>query len=144
MTLANIRALFEVALNSQFGGYGVPVSWDNVNESPPANANNTWAQVTLTFTSMATPVLCLDESAMEEIRGTVQINIWGMRANGMRVLEELGGLTAKTLNEIKWTAYDDPNIKSAFCGSSDGPQSLLDDENPWAGVVVTAPFIARV
>ena len=114
MTLANIRALFEVALNSQFGGYGVPVSWDNVNESPPANANNTWAQVTLTFTSMATPVLCIDESAMEEIRGTVQINIWGMRANGMRVLEELGGVTAKTLNEIKWTATTTPISSQRF------------------------------
>ena len=144
MTLANIRALFEVALNNQFSAVGVPVVFDNVQETPPANANQYWAQITMSFTQMATPVICQAESAIEEIRGTVSVNIWGMQANGMRALEELGGTTAKTLNEIKWAAYDDPNILSAFCGSIDGPQALLDDEEPWAGVVVTAPFIARV
>ena len=118
--------------------------FDNVQETPPTTANNTWAQITLSFTQATIPVLCPRESCAEEIRGTVSVNIWGMRANGMSVLEALGSETIGTLNRIKRAAIDDPNILSAFVGSIDGPQALLDDEEPWAGVVVTAPFIARV
>ena len=144
MTYQNIRALFEVALNNQFTAAGVPVVFDNVQESPPTTANKTWAQITLSFTQATIPVLCPEESCAEEIRGTVSVNIWGLRANGMSVLEGLGSETIGTLNRIKRAAIDDPNILSAFVGSIDGPQALLDDEEPWAGVVVTAPFIARV
>ena len=144
MTYQAIRALFEVELNNQFAAVGVPVVFDNVQETPPANANQMWAQITLSFTQATVPVLCPEESCAEEIRGTVSVNVWGMRANGMGPLELLGSQTIGTLNRIKRAAINDPNILSAFVGSIEGPQPLLDDEEPWAGVVVTAPFIARV
>ena len=96
MSFQQIRATFESALNNAYAGLdpAVPVLFDNVQETPPSTYP--FVVVNLNFNSTTAPVLCPNEGAMEQIRGSVQVTCYAAKQQGMKQLEELAavGMTA--------------------------------------------------
>ena len=146
MTLAAIRALFETELTTAYGALLQPavVVYDNVQETPPADASGGFVIISITFPGLTEPLLCPTESGIERIRGTVQISCYAPRGQGMKRLQELTTVGAQTLVGIKAAAAASPDVFSAAVGEIEGPETLLSGDAPHALATLAAPFTARV
>ena len=135
MTLAAIRAIFEVGMDS---AYNVPVIYDNVEETPPGSYP--YVYVNLTYSQMSQSVICMTENAVEAINGNIQVSVYQKRGQGMKQLEELcaDGMTA--LNGL----YDSTQAVSVKVGSIQGPQTVLTGQEPYVVATFSAPFLAHV
>ena len=140
MSLANIRALIETQMNTAFQSMTppVPVVFDNVQEAPPGDE---YVILSISYPSFTEPVLCPDESAIEYIRGTVQLACYTPRAQGMKRLEEMSSTGMQTLNSMKAAA--DPNNVRLSIGVIAGPTPVLSGDQPYALANVAAPFTAK-
>ncbi len=141
MSLADIRAVFETELFAVYQAMTppVPVMFDNVQEEPPAGSNSEYVLLNLTWPSITEPILCLDESGIEVIRGNVQISCFTPRAQGMKRLEAMASVGITTLNYLKKV---DPTV-NVCVGVVAGPVTVLSGDNPHALAVVSAPFTAK-
>lgn len=146
MTLAAIRALFEKEIADAFGALSpaVPVVFDNVQEQPPVNADGEFVVLVLSYGNMTEPVLCPRESAIEHIRGNVQVSCYGPRSRGMKRIESLAQVAMQALNGIPAVAITNASVASARVGVISGPVPVLSGSSPHALVTVSAPFSARV
>ena len=138
MSFQAIRATFEAAISSAYAGLSpaVPVVFDNVQETPPELPH---VLVSLSYTDTTTPVLCPDEAAMEQIRGSITISCYAKRGQGMKQLEELSAVAMQTLVQLK----DICNEVRATVGTINGPSNVLSGNAPYALASVTAPFTAK-
>lgn len=143
MTLAAVRALFETELNTAFQAMSpaVPVVFDNVQETPPGDE---YVIVSVTYASIAEPTLCFDGGNIEAITGTVSVNCYTPRQQGMKRLEQMATVAIQTLNGIKAAANTDADVISASVGQIEGPTNLIDGDAAYAFATVFAPFRARV
>ncbi len=142
MSFQAIRAVFETELFAAYQAMTPPVItvFQNVQETPPGTgADAEYVVLQISFPSTTEPVLCLDISNTELIRGSVQINCYSPRERGMGRLENMAAVAMSTLNTLK--AAD--TTVNACVGEISGPTNVLSGDNPLAMVVLSAPFTAR-
>ena len=139
MSFQQIRATFESALNSAYAALdpAVPVLFDNVQETPPSTYP--FVAVNINFANTTTPVLCPNEGAMEQIRGSVQVTCYVAKQQGMKQLEELATVGMTALVQMK----DICNPVRPFVGSIDGPQSGVAPNASYTLTTISAPFTAK-
>ena len=140
MSLAHIRSLFESTISDAYAAMtpAVPVMFDNVQETPPADE---YAILSLSFPSITEPTLCLNESGVEYIRGNVQVVCYVPRQQGMKRLEQMAETAIVALNSIQ--AQTDTNNVRPRVGAINGPVSVLSGDGSHALANVSAPFVAK-
>ena len=141
MSFATIRAVFESNIATAFGAMtpAVPVMFDNVQSEPPPGADSEFVILNLSFPSSVEPIICMEESGIEVIRGSVQVSCYAPRAQGMKRLEELATVAMATLNTLKTV---DATV-NACVGAIEGPTTVLAGQDPHGLVVIAAPFTAK-
>jgi len=142
MSFATIRAVFETNILAAYQAMTppVPVMFQNVQETPPGTGAATeYVILQVSFPTTTAPVLCLEESNIELVRGAVQVNCYTPREQGMKRLESMAAVCMSTLNTLKAA---DPAV-NACVGEISGPTPLLDSANPLAQVVLSASFTAK-
>ncbi len=144
MSFAPIRAAIESHLESTYALMNPPVVvvYDNTQETPPTEGNAEYVLVNIVFPETTVPVLAIEESGMDYIRGTVQLACYASRVIGMKRLEDMALVGIKALNTLK--AVDQPAGPRINCGTITGPEAVLAGDQPYAMVNVAAPFTARV
>ena len=140
MSLATIRSLIEVAINTAYGSLSpsVPVVFDNVQEEPPGSE---YVILSIAYPQLTEPIICPAESNIETVRGNVSLSCYVPRAQGMKRLDELAATGIQTLNQLKAAA--DPNNVRFNLGAVEGPIPVLVGDNPLALASVSAPFTAK-
>ncbi len=141
MSFAAIRAVFETELFAAFQAMTppVPVMFDNVQAEPPPSSDSEFVLLNLTFPTTVEPILCLDESGIEVIKGSVQVSCYTPRQQGMKRLESMAEVAMSTLNTLKTAS----GTVRASVGVISGPTTVLGGTDPHALVVVAAPFTAK-
>ena len=142
MSFQAIRAVIETELFASYQAMTPPVSlvFQNFQQTPPGTgADAEYVILQISFPSTTEPVLSLDISNVELIRGSVQINCYSPREKGMGRLENMAAVAMSTLNTLKAV---DPTV-NVCVGEISGPTNVLSGENPLAMVVLSAPFTAR-
>jgi len=139
MSFQQIRATFESALKDAYAGLSpaVPVLFDNVKETSPTVYP--YVIVSLNYTDTTTPVLCPNEAAMENIRGSIQVTCYVRKQQGMKQLEELAAVGMRALVQIR----DICNPVRPMVGSIDGPVNTAGADAPYALTTISAPFTAK-
>ena len=139
MSFQTIRALIETRINDAYQGLStpVPVVFDNVGEEPPGQE---YVWLNIDYRSMTEPVLCVEESGIEVIRGNIQLAIYTPRGAGMGRLEALSATGLSALNTLK--ALPDPTGIRCSIGTTLGPVNVLSGDDPLAMANVSAPFMA--
>ena len=115
----------------------IEVMFDNVQETPPALP---YVICLISYLDVTTPVICQDESMVEQINGNLQLSIYAPRGRGMSALEVYATEGMKVMN----TMYDANNIVRVKCGQINGPVPLLNGDQPYTVATVSCPFMARV
>ena len=146
MSIAPIRALIETEVSNAYSALATPVKveFDNVGETPPADASGEFVILTISFEEITVLVACAPDPNIEWIRGNVQIAAYTPRAQGMKRLEELGLVAVQTLVGLGTAAQTFPGIQSASAGPVSGPTPVLSGDSPLALTNVSAAFYARV
>lgn len=138
MSFQQIRAHIESRVYAGFQALVPPVEvvFDNTAETPPAVP---YAVCLISYVSTTEPVVCQTESAVENLRGNLQISVYAPRGRGMGALELYGAEAMRVMN----TLYD-PNAEARVkCGQISGPKPELANDEPYALVTVSCPFNAR-
>jgi hypothetical protein len=87
--------------------------------SRPA-ADSTWAQVSISFTDIKQDLIGCDGG--EDIRGTVQCNIYTPEDQGSRTGEDIAAAVLKAWSAtLKWNAATRTRIR---CRNLDGPRAI--------------------
>ncbi len=141
MSFADIRALFETELTTAFQAMTppVPVDYDNVQEEPAPGSNSEYVILNLSFPTTVEPIISLEESGIELIRGAVQVSCYTPRQQGMKRLEAMAETAMITLNNLKTKS----STINACVGTISGPTTVLSGDQPHALSVVAAPFTAK-
>ena len=139
MSFQLIRGHIESRVNDAFQAMVPPleVVWDNVQETPPALP---YVICSISYTDTTIPVVCQEQSMVEDIRGNLQLAIYAPRARGMSALEVYATEAMKIMNQM----YDQNALVHVRCGAISGPVPLLAGDQPYAMVNVSCPFVARV
>jgi len=134
MSFQQIRARIESQVAA---GLSVPVVFDNVQETPPAAP---YAICLISYSDTTEPVLCPNGEAVENLRGNLQLSIYGQRGEGMGPLESLAAEGMAIMN----TMYDKNEAAQVKCGQILGPVPVLTGTEPYALVTLSCPFTAQV
>ena len=139
MSFQLIRAHIEERVNNAFQAIvpAVPVVFDNTAETPPERP---YVVCLISYTDTTLPVVCQDESMVENINGNLQLSIYGDRGRGMGVLEVYAAEGMKVMNHL----YEPNALVKVKCGQINGPVPLLDGDEPYALVTLSCPFVASV
>ena len=135
MSFATLRAYLETRVAAAFPG--VTCVFDNTFETPPAVP---YVICLISYPTTTEPVICQNESAVEQLRGNLQISCYAERGKGMKPLEEMGAQAMVLMNRM----YDWSSPVKVRCGQISGPTSVLAGTEPYALVTVSCPFNARV
>ncbi len=140
MSIANIRKIIELEVTAAFATMTPPVGviYDNVQEEP---IGQEYVFLTISIVSLAEPILCPDESLIENIRGSIQMVCYTPRAQGMLRLESMASVGMAALAGMK--SAPDPDGTRIAVGQIDGPVSGLAGDSPLALANVSAPFTAK-
>jgi hypothetical protein len=139
MSFQDIRGALEQNTLDALTSAGVAatdVFFDGVGLSRPA-ADSTWAQVSISFTDIKQDLIGCDGG--EDIRGTVQCNIYSPEDQGSRTGEDIAAAVLKAWSAtLKWDAATRARIR---CRNLDGPRRINTPTNePHACHVVSAAF----
>ena len=134
-TLADIRSYIETRVADAYPD--VTVVFDNTFETPPAVP---YVICLISYPSTTEPVICQHESAVEQLRGNLQISCYAERGQGMKALEDMGVKGMILMNNLyEW----DSSVK-VRCGQISGPTPILAGTEPYGLVTISCPFNARV
>ena len=138
MTFAAIRAHIESRVNTAFQGLtpAVPVVFDNTLETPP---DLPYVMCLISYTGTTELTVCPTDTAVEDLRGSLQISCYVKRSQGMKQLESLAATAMTVMNNL----YDWNSNTKIKAGSITGPNALLAGTEPYALVTVSCPFQAR-
>ncbi len=133
-TLADIRSYIETRVAAAYPG--VTVVFDNTFETPPPVP---YVICLISYPTTTEPVICQYESAVEQLRGNLQISCYAERGQGMKPLEDMGvkGMILMN-NPYEW----DSPVKGR-CGQISGPTPVLSGTEPYGLVTISCPFNAR-
>ena len=139
MSFSTVRAVIESKVNDQFQNLSTPVEvvFDNVQETPPARP---YVVCLVSYTTTTEPVICPGGTAVENLRGSLQLSIYADRGKGMKFLEDLGAEGMKAMN----TMYDPNGTARVKCGQINGPTPVLSGLEPYALLTLSCPFNAQV
>ena len=139
MSFQLIRAHIESKVNNAFQALVPPVEviFDNVQDTPPAVP---YVECLISYSNTTEPVLCPDGGAVENLRGDLQLSIYGPRGRGMAALEFYAAEGMKAIN----TMFDRAADAQVKCGQILGPVPVLTGTEPYALVTLSCPFTASV
>ena len=139
MSFQQIRAHIETRVQQAFSELNpiVEVVFDNTFESPPAVP---YVVCIVSYVSTTEPVVCQTESAVENLRGNLQISAYSPRGRGMKRLEEYAAKAMTCINNL----YDWNEPVKVKAGQITGPNYLLASDEPYVLVTVSCPFVASV
>ena len=139
MTFQAIRAHIETRVYSAFQALSPPleVVFDNTYETPPARP---YAVCLISYTSTTEPVVCQTQTAVEDLRGNLQISVYVPRGRGMKALEEYAATAMICINNL-YVWGGDPTVKA---GQINGPTYLTAGDEPYVVATVSCPFTAHV
>ena len=136
MSLAQVRAYIETRVAAAFPG--ITVVYDNVQETPPPVP---YVMCLISYPSTTEPVLCQDESMIENLRGNLQISCYAERGKGMGPLEDMAAQAMVCMNRM----YDWSDFHTKVrCGQINGPTPLLAGDEPYSLVTLSCAFNAQV
>jgi len=135
MSFATLRAYLETRVAAAFPG--VTCVFDNTFETPPAVP---YVICLISYPTTTEPVICQNESAVEQLRGNLQISCYAERGKGMKPLEEMGAQAMVLMNRM----YDWSSPVKVRCGQISGPTSVLAGTEPYGLVTLSCAFNARV
>jgi hypothetical protein len=125
MSFQDIRGALEQNTLDALTSAGVTatdVFFDGVGLSRPA-ADSTWAQVSISFTDIKQDLIGCDGG--EDIRGTVQCNIYSPEDQGSRTGEDIAAAVLKAWSgTLKWDAATRTRIR---CRNLDGPRAIANN-----------------
>ena len=139
MSFASVRAVIEQKVNGVYQGLtpAIPVVWDNVQETPPAEAH---VVCLISYVTTTEPVICPDGGAIENLQGNLQLSCIGPRGKGMKQLEELAAEGMRAMN----TMYDQNATTKVKCGPISGPAPVTSGPEPYVVTTLSCPFHASV
>ena len=135
MSLATIRAYIETRVAAAYPG--ITIVYENVQETPPPVP---YVICLISYPTTTEPVICQHESAVEQLRGNLQISCYAERGQGMKALEEMGVQAMMLIN----TLYEWDSPVKVRCGQISGPTPILAGTEPYGLVTISCPFNARV
>ena len=135
MSFATVRAYIETRVATAYPG--VPVVFDNTLETPPPLP---YVVCLISYPSTTEPVICQTESAVEQLRGNLQITCYDERGKGMKYLEAMGAQAMVLINRM----YEWDSPVKVRCGQISGPTPILAGTEPYGLITVSAPFNARL
>ena len=134
-TLADIRSYIETRVADAYPG--ITVCFQNVDETPPPVP---YVICMISYPTTTEPVICQNESAVEQLRGNLQISCYAERGKGMKPLEEMGVQGMVLMNRM----YEWDSPVKVRCGQISGPTPILAGTEPYGLVTISCPFNARV
>ena len=135
MSLQSVRAVIEQRIQAAYAVDRIPVCWDNTFETPPPLP---YVVCLIDYVDVAQPLVCQVEPLIEDLRGNIQISCYAKRGQGMGQLELMAETAIKALCEL----YQWGDAVFVKCGAISGPVSVLEGDDPYALVTVSAPFLA--
>ena len=139
MSFADIRAHIESTVYSAFQACQPPIEvmFDNVQETPPALP---YVLCLISYTDTTMRTICVEEGAVEQINGNLQLSIYVPRGRGMKALEGYNAEAMKAMN----TLYQWGNSVKVKAGPINGPVALLAGTEPYAMSTISCSFLASV
>ena len=139
MSFADIRSHIETKVFNGFQNLNPPVEvvFDNTLETPPALP---YVVCIISYNDTTLPTVCVEDGAIEQINGNLQLSIYTPRGRGMKALEQYGGEAMKVMN----TLFDWRAAVKVKAGQINGPQSVLAGDEPYAVATLSCPFTACV
>ena len=139
MSFQLIRAHIESRVNTAFQALVPPVEvvFDNVQDTPSAVP---YVLCLISYSTTTEPVICPNGGAVENLRGDLQLSIYGPRGRGMAALELYAAEGMKAMN----TMYDADATTKVKCGQINGPTPVLAGSEPYALVTLSCSFDASV
>ena len=134
-TLADVRSYIETRVAAAYPG--VTVVYENTLETPPPVP---YVVCLISYPSTTEPLLCKDESMIENLRGNLQISCYAERGQGMKPLESMGVQGMVLMNRM----YEWDSPVKVRCGQINGPTPILAGTEPYGLVTISCPFNARV
>ncbi len=138
MSFQLIRSHIETRVNAAFQAARVPVIFDNTLETPPALP---YVICLINFQDVTEPVICQEETYLENITGSVQISCYAARGQGMKPLEQLAAVAMTCFNQMYVWGAPEANVKM---GRINGPIPVLAGTEPYALMTLSAPFTGVV
>ena len=144
MTFQLIRGSLEARAKQDLDNAGIIESrifFDNVGETP-GKSDETYAVVSLSFTDTVQDTVACE--GIEDLRGSIQVNVYTPRNEGSLQGEDLCLAVMKGWQEInKWRAQPTDPILQMCIRNIEGPTTLAPDTRPHAVHVVSATRICR-
>lgn len=139
MTYAAIRAHIETKVNTAFQNLSpaIEVMFDNVQETPPALP---YVVCLVDYLDTTMPTVCVEDGAVEQINGNLQLSIYVPRGQGMKKLEQYSTTAMTVMNNL----FDWGSTVKVKAGRINGPVALLDGDVPYALATISCPFLASV
>ena len=99
MTYAAIRAHIETKVNTAFQALSpaIEVVFDNVQETPPALP---YVVCLIDYLDTTMPTVCVEDGAVEQINGNLQLSIYVPRGKGMKALEQYSTTAMTVMNNL--------------------------------------------
>ena len=138
MSFQKVRAHIESKVFAAFRSLSPPVEvvFDNTFESPPSMP---YVLCTISYVDNTEPVICPDGTAVENLKGNLQLSIYAPRGRGMNDLESYAAQAMVCMNRM----YDKTSDVRVKCGPINGPVSSLTGTEPYAMVTISCAFGAR-
>ena len=94
----------------------------------------------ISYLDTTLPTVCVEDGAIEQINGNLQLSIYTARGRGMKTLEEYGGEAMKVMNNL----FDWGAAVKVKAGQINGPVAILNGDEPYALATISCPFSASV
>lgn len=139
MTFQTVRAQIESHVFNQFQNLNPPIEvvFQAVQETPPALP---YVVCLVSYTTTTEARLCMDGTGIEDLRGNLQLSIYGPLGEGMGPLELLATEGMRAMN----TMYNPVAAARVKCGPISGPTPVLGGDQPYALVTLSCAFSATV
>ena len=135
MSFATVRAYIETRVAAAYPG--ITIVWENVQETPPPVP---YVICLISYPTTTEPVLCQTESAVEQLRGNLQISCYAERGRGMKPLEDMAAQAMVLMNNL----YEWDSPVKVRCGQISGPTPILAGTEPYGLITISCPFNARL
>ena len=134
-TFSQVRSYIETRVAAAYPG--ITVVWENVQETPPPVP---YVICLISYPTTTEPVLCQTESAVEQLRGNLQISCYAERGKGMKPLEDMAAQAMVLMNNL----YEWDSPVKVRCGQISGPTPILAGTEPYGLITISCPFNARL
>ena len=135
-TFSQVRSYIETRVVAAFPG--VNCVFDNTFETPPPVP---YVICLISYSTTTEPVLCQEESMVENLRGNLQISCYAERGEGMGPLEDMAAQAMVCMNRMyDWSDF----YVKVRCGQISGPTPVLAGTEPYALVTLSCAFNAQV